>query len=596
MVAFGFTRRNFLKTLGSSAVSLAILGCADTNQTTGIKRKRPNVILIMTDDQGYGDLACHGNKIIQTPNLDKLYEQSVRLTDFHVCPVCTPTRAALMTGRDPLRTGAWGTTWGRSLLRQDEVTIADVFSAGGYRTGMFGKWHLGDNYPFRPQDRGFQETLTYGGSAIGDSPDYWGNDYFDDTYLYNGKLQKFTGYCTDVFFDNAMKFIEANKRRPFFVYLPTNAPHSPYNVDEKYSKIYIDKGVDEKLAAFYGMIANIDENMGRLMRKLKELDIEENTILIFMTDNGSSGVRTDEKGFSIQGFNAAMRGRKGKLYDGGHRVPCFIRWPGGELSGGRDIASLTAHIDIMPSLIDMCGLKKPDGVKFDGRSFMALLRDQTNHWPSRTLVIQYRQSTNPPVKWDSAIVTDRWRLMGGKELYDIKVDPSQKKDVAGNHPEVVSKLREFYEDWWVDVSKRFDEHCDIIIGSNMENPAKLTGFHWHTNRAPWSQGHIHSGVEVDGFIAVQIARNGNYEFELRRWPKEVNQPITAAVDGGKAISATMARLKIAEIDLTKPVPQGANAVVFRVQLKAGRTRLQTRFMDEKTGQSRGVYYVYVRRL
>ena len=241
------TRREFLETIGIAAVStgsLSILqSCTGVNQRDSAKGKRPNVILVMTDDQGYGDLACQGNPIIKTPHLDELYTQSLRLTNFHVGPTCSPTRAALVTGHYCNRTGVWHTIMGRSLLRKDEVTMGDIFSAGGYRTGIFGKWHLGDNPPFRPQDRGFGEVLVHGGGGVGQGPDYWGNDYFDDTYFHNGQPKKFTGYCTDVWFDGAMEFIEANRDRPFFCYIPTNAPHGPYNISDAYMNPYLDKGL-----------------------------------------------------------------------------------------------------------------------------------------------------------------------------------------------------------------------------------------------------------------------------------------------------------------------------------------------------------------
>ena len=574
-------------------------------------QKRPNVVLVMTDDQGYGDLGCHDNPVIQTPNLDKLYMQSVRLTNFHVGPTCSPTRAALMTGRYCNRTGVWHTVMGRSLLRKDEVTMGDVFSAAGYRTGIFGKWHLGDNYPFRPQDRGFGEVLIHGGGGVGQTPDYWGNDYFDDTYLHNGRRKKFRGYCTDVWFDGAMKFIEANKDRPFFCYLPTNAPHSPYNVGDEYIKPYLDKGLPERQARFYGMLTNIDDNMARLMHRLEKLGLEEDTILIFMTDNGTSG----------GGYSAGMRGKKGSEYDGGHRVPCFIRWPGGGLTGPGDIDRLTAHVDILPSLIELCGLKRPRGVTFDGDSLVPLLMGaaedwparRTAGWPERTLITD-SQRIEHPEKWrKSAVMTDRWRLVNGTELYDMRADPGQKNNIAGRSPTVVEELREAYEHWWADVSERFDEYCEIIIGSAKENPSRLTCHDWHSvggvRQAQSSQGAVREGAQVSGFWALEVARDGMYEFALRRWPAEANEPINAAIPGGKAIKATKARLKIAPVsafaestgvgsravDVSKPVSEDARAVTFRVRLKAGKTCLQTWFTDDK-GASWGAYYVYVRRL
>ncbi|MHC4666309.1 MAG: arylsulfatase [Planctomycetota bacterium] len=578
------SRREFLKTIGAAASVPAFSVLADYgrySQAVAAEGTPPNVVLVITDDQGYGDLSCHGNSVLKTPNLDKLHSQSVRLDDFHVSPTCSPTRAALMTGRYCNRTGVWHTVMGRSLLRKDEVTMADVFAASGYRTGIFGKWHLGDTYPFRPQDRGFDETLVHGGGGIGNTQDYWGNDYFDDTYFRNGKPEKFTGYCTDVWFAEAMKFVEANKDRPFLCYLPTNAPHGPFRVPDKYSDPYWGKGVK---ALFCGMIANIDENMGRLMDKLKELGIEDNTILIFMTDNGTSGGR----------FDAGMRGRKGSEYDGGHRVPFFIRWPAGGVGGGADVERLTAHIDVLPTLIDLCGLDKPERVKFDGDSLVPLLKGKAETWPDRTIITD-SQRVNMPIKWrKSAVMSDRWRLVNGQELYDIKADPGQSKNLADKHPQIVAELRAEYEKWWADTSKRFLEHCEIIVGSDHENPATLTSHDWHAH-GPWNQEQIRQGQKHNSYWVVEVARDAEYEIELRRWPKEAEAAITAAIEGGEAISAQKARLKIAHFDQTKQIPEDAKAITFRTQLKAGKTRLQTWFIDGED-ESRGAYYVYVKRI
>jgi arylsulfatase A-like enzyme len=581
-------RRDFLKAVGAATVC-GSMGANASAAAAHETAAQPNVVLVMTDDQGYGDLGCHGNTEIKTPNLDKLHAESVRLTNFHVGPTCSPTRAALSTG-------VWHTVMGRSLLRTDEVTMADVFAASGYRTGIFGKWHLGDNYPFRPQDRGFSEVLTHGGGGIGQTPDYWGNDYFDDTYLHNGERENFTGYCTDVWFEGAMKFIEANKDRPFFCYVPTNAPHAPYYVADKYSKPYRDKGIEEGRAAFYGMVTNIDDNLGRLMQQLKDLDLERDTILIFMTDNGTSGGHRIVNGIE-RGYNCQMRGRKGSEYDGGHRVPCFIRWPGGGLSGARDIGQLTAHIDLLPTLIDLCELRKP-AVEFDGESLTALLTNRIEKWRDRAVVTD-SQRIEDPQKWrKSAVMTDRWRLINGTELYDMKVDPGQNNDISAENRRIVARLREVYEDWWAETSKRFGEYCEIILGSDKENPSTLTCHDWHSiegvRQAHSSQRAVRDGAQTSGFWAVEIARDGVYEFALRRWPAEVDKPINAATWGGKAIGATTARLKIADVDTTQPVSPGARAVRFEVKLKAGKTRLQTWFTN-KRGESWGAYYLYVKR-
>ena len=462
--------------------------------------------------------------------------------------------------------------------------MADVFSASGYRTAIFGKWHLGDNYPYRPQDRGFQEVLIHLGGGVGQGPDYWGNDYFDDTYIHNGTATKCFGYCTDVWFEGALKFIEANKDRPFFCYLPTNAAHGPYNVADKYSKPYRDKGVDKTQANFYGMITNIDENMGRLMRRLKELKLEQNTILIFMTDNGTSG-----------NYAGGMRGRKGSEYEGGHRVPFFIRWPAGGLKGPGDVDRLSAHIDVLPTLIDLCGLDKPAGVKFDGTSLAPLLKGNAGNWPDRTLLV-HSQRIEHPEKWrKSTVMTQRWRLINGKELYDIQADPAQKKDIADANPDVVEKLRQSYEQWWVDLSPVFDKYCYIVIGSDKQNPTRLMSHDWHSPNPVWSQQMVLNGSVSNGFWAVEIECDGMYEFELRRWPVEVDAAINDAIADGKAIAATKARLKVDDKDLTRPIPADAHYVTFQVELKAGKTQLQT-WLSDNNGTSRGAYYVYAKRL
>lgn len=577
------TRRDFLSLMaGGTAVGLLRSNALEALEVNPrASQEHPNVILIITDDQGYGDLGCHGNPLIRTPHLDRLHAQSTRLTNFHVDPLCSPTRAALMTGRYSCRAGVWATIRGRSLLRRDEITMADVFAASGYRTGIFGKWHLGDNYPYRPQDRGFQEVLVHGGGGVGQTPDFWGNDYFDDTYWHNGQPQKFEGYCTDVFFDAALKFMEANRDRPFFVYLPTNAPHSPYNVPDEYAEPYRQQGVPEQRARFYGMITNIDENVGRLLARLEEWNLEESTILIFLTDNGTSGGYNPRTG---EGYNAGMRGKKGSAYEGGHRVPCFIRWPG-RLPQGRDITRLTAHFDLLPTLIECCGLRKPESVQFDGLSLVPLLTGNPANWPDRTLFV-HTQQIEYPQKWrECAVMTERWRLVKGKELYDLTADPGQRSNVAEQYPEEVWRLRQAYEDWWADVSPRFDEYCPIVIGSEKENPLRLTAHDWHGETVPWNQRHINDDrLYPNGFWAIEVAQAGHYEFTLCRWPKEANRPI----------DATKARLKIGEVEVTKPIPEGATGVTFEVELKAGSTRLQTWLLNEQTGRSRGAYFVYVR--
>ncbi len=568
-----------LRCAGAALVWLALAVAAQA---------RPNVVLIITDDQGYGDLSFHGNTMLQTPHLDRLARDSVRFTNFHVDPTCAETRAALMTGRYSSRTGVWHTVMGRSILHRDERTMAEVFAYAGYRTGAFGKWHLGDNYPYRPHDRGFHESLVHGGGGVGQTPDYWGNDYFDDTYFRNGQPEPQHGYCTDVFFNAALEFIEANRDRPFFCYLATNAPHGPFRVDEKYSRPYVEKGVPQPMANFYGMIANIDENVGRLRNRLREWGLEENTLLIFMTDNGTAAGAGDGRNASSSqgwnGYNAGMRGMKSSPYEGGHRVPCFISWKG-RLVADRDVPQLAAHFDLLPTFIDLCELTPPPNVDFDGRSLRPLLFDEGD-WPERTLVV-HSQRVDHPEKWRAcAVMTDRWRLINGRELYDLPADPGQTRNVAAEHPQIVADLRRAYEVWWEHINDRFDQYSRIPLGAAPENPTRLTAHDWHAplEQVPWHQGAVRQGAVGNGYWAVEIPRAGEYQFALRRWPREAAQ--------AGPLDATEARLVIGEVDLVSAAPEDADEVTFRVTLPAGPARLQT-WLTRRDGVVCGAYYVYV---
>ncbi len=582
-------------TRSTAAVTLLLLSAlAPSAATAAAAARRPNVILLMTDDQGYGDLACLGDPIVKTPNMDRLYEQSTRLTDFHVDPCCAPTRAALLTGRYSCRAGVWHTVMGRAYLREDEVTMADVFRAAGYRTCHSGKWHLGHNFPFRPEHRGFEQSLMLGDGGLATPNDYWGNDRFDDTYFRNGKPVKTKGFCTDVFFDNAMDFIRTNKNRPFFVYLPTNIPHTPWNIAEEYARPYRRQGgTAARLAQFYGTLTKLDENLGRLMKLLEQENLVEDTILVFLTDNGSSG---RDRG----NFNAGMRGHKLSEYDGGHRVPCFIRWPGGGIPAGRDIDRLTAHLDLLPTLIELCGLEHPRGVALDGISLASALRGKSADWPDRKIIVAVNRTDFPVKHAKYAVVSERWRLVNNDELYDMRTDPGQRSNVAARHPEVLGQLREAYRQWWKSVSVRFGEYCEPVFGAEKANFGLLTLLDWHgpdgRRTASSSQDSVRSGEVRNGFWAVRFARDGAYRFALRRWPEEVNRPITGTIPGGKAIRATTARLKLGQIELSKPIAKDAVAVTFDVDLKAGKQKLQTWLVDEESGESRGAYYVYIKRL
>jgi arylsulfatase A-like enzyme len=567
--------------------------------------EQPNVIVVITDDQGYGDLSCHGNPVLKTPHMDQLYADSVRLVDYHVSPTCSPTRSALMTGHWTNRTGVWHTIMGRSMLREDEITMGQVFQAAGYATGMFGKWHLGDNVPCRPEDRGFQEVMRHGGGGVGQTPDVWDNAYFDGSYFHNSRRESVEGFCTDVWFEYAKQFILAQHRagQPFFAYISTNAPHGPMHSPIAASEPYRDLGVS--VANFFGMIANIDENVGALREFLATHGLTQNTILIFTTDNGTSS------GHKV--FNAGMRGAKGSEYDGGHRVPCFIHWPDGELTGGRNVRPITAHVDILPTLIDLCEISSPDGVQFDGQSLRPLLHGQATDWPERILVTD-SQRVKDPIKWrKSSVMTDRWRLINGKELYDIKTDPGQRNNVAKQHEDVVQWLSEFYEAWWSELLPTFDDDVLIQLGHPAENPACLTAHDWITTRmTPWNHAYIRNamtGAENTGFWNVQIVAGGEYEIRLRRWPVESGAAIDAGLPPGsdvpgerayrarpgKALPIVRATLKVGDVHAEQEVNPGDQEAVFRVALEPGKNRLSGRFYTDE-GNEYGAYYAYVERL
>ena len=547
----------------------------------------PNVVLVMTDDQGYGDIGVHGNTILKTPALDRLHAQSVRLTDFHVDPTCSPTRSALMTGRYSTRTGVWHTIAGRSLMHPDETTLAEIFAANGYATGQFGKWHLGDNFPLRPQDQGFRQTLHHGGGGVTQSPDFWGNDYFDDTYLTgDGARRQCAGYCTDVWFDAALEFIREHRDGPFLCYLATNAPHSPYFVSEEYKRPYLEAGVAEPMASFYGMIANIDDNMSRLVAALDELELAEDTILIFMTDNGTAaGFNPKAPAGTWGGFNAGMRGRKGSEYEGGHRVPCFLRWPAGGIGGGADVDRLTAHIDLAPTLADLCGLEVPGHRAWDGISLAPLLLGQSDESPERVLFV-HSQRIERPEKWRKcAVMTERWRLVDRDELFDMLDDPEQQSDVAADHPDVVSALRAAYDDWWSSLEPVFDEEVRIGLGSPRQNPTLLCAHDWHGESIPWNQPTVARDPEWNSYWSVDVLEAGRYEFRLRSRPPGIREPVGAAA----------ARVRLGDVTASSPVAARADEAVIEIALPGGPAHLWAEFLVDGR-PVRGAYYVEARRL
>lgn len=420
--------------------------------------EKPNIIFFMTDDQGYGDLACHGHPFLKTPNLDKLYAESTRFTNYHVSPTCAPTRAALMSGRNPFEAGVTHTILERERMAPGLPTVAETLQKSGYTTGIFGKWHLGEEDEYQPGSRGFDEVFIHGAGGIGQrydgsQGDVPGNDYFDPTIRHNGTFVKTSGFCTDVFVQQALGWIHEQKEKPFFAYIPTNAPHGPFIVADKYKDPYKDKTKDDATAAFFGMITNIDENIGLIVDKLDEWGLAENTLLVFTTDNGSA------KGARI--FNAGMKGGKATLFEGGSRVPLFMRLPG-MTTAGRDLDHLARHIDIFPTLAELAGADISD-LDLEGRSLIPVLENPETAWPDRKLFFhggrwpkkgasgKFGKGDSNPDSYQYkkyAVRTNTWRLVGPDQLYNIQKDPGETTNVYDQNPEVVKELQTAYDAFW----------------------------------------------------------------------------------------------------------------------------------------------------
>ncbi|WP_282147653.1 arylsulfatase [Algibacter lectus] len=570
-------------------------------------KQKPNVIIVITDDQGKGDLACEGNKFIKTPNIDKFYSDAVRFTNYHVSTTCAPTRGAIMTGRHSNRVNVFHTINGRSILFEDEVTLPQIFAQNGYTNAMFGKWHLGDNYPYRPEDRGFHEVIRHGGGGVGQGPDYWGNDYFDDTYWHNSKMEKYEGYCSDVFFNGALDFIETNKDKPFFCYISTNAPHSPYNLPKDYFDLYQGKkykDINERTLRFYGMITNIDDNFKKLEDKLDNLGISDNTIVIFTTDNGTAAGRSV--------YNAGLKGGKGSQYEGGHRVPLYIRWPDGKLTGGKDIDELVAHYDLLPTFVDLLGLDFNPVKKLDGKSLTPLLEAKNDTWENRILYMDTQREQNL-IKYRKYTVMDKdWRLVDGKELYNINNDLGQQNNIISAHPEVAARLGVGYETWWQSfVDEEVNErYAYIKVGSPKENPSRISAHDMIVGKfsGAWHQNGAITGARAGGKWKIEFVQDGDYKISLRRFPRESNLAINAtfpaqekAIEYDKTSPAgeksdfKEAFLYVANISKTLDIKADQDEVTFTGKIPAGKYDMEAQLIDE-LGRVHPAYYVYVEKI
>ena len=490
------SRRQFLKTLGLGALTLS---AARPGKAAPAPDRRPNVLIVLTDDQGFGDVRSHGNDLIDTPVMDRLAASGARFDRFYVSPVCAPTRAALLTGRYPHRSGVYGVTRREEVMRSEEVTIAEILKRAGYATGCFGKWHNGAQYPFHPNGQGFDEFL---GFCAG----HW-NNYFDTTLERNGRPVKTKGYITDVLTDAALAFIEQNKSRPFLCYVPYNAPHAPFQVPDNYFDKYKARGLDDPVAAAYGMIENVDDNLGRLLAKLDALDLAGDTIVMLLGDNGANWDR----------FNAGMRARKGSTHEGGVRSPLFVRWPG-RITPGTTVKQIAAHIDLLPTLVDLTGVAMPKTLPLDGRSLAPLLDGDTVAWPDRMLFWHWRNR--------GAVRTQRHRLVIEKsraQLYDIVADPGEARDMAQAEPDLTRKLKTAYDAWLEDVTRTGSVPPPIPIGYGQMPCVELSaheghlegGLQYHGEKG-WANDWVTHWTSTDGQVSwdVDVIRAGTYAVSL----------------------------------------------------------------------------------
>jgi arylsulfatase/arylsulfatase A len=556
--------------------------------------QRPNVILLMTDDQGIGDFGVMGNELIETPNIDALAAKSGSIETFYVSPVCSPTRASLMTGRYNQRTRCIDTWLGRSSMDPDEYTLAEALNEAGYATGIFGKWHLGDVYPMRPQEQGFEKVLMHrGGGLAQPSEPLENNQRYTDPILFDesGKSKLYKGFCTDVYFDAAMNMIdEVGGKKPFFIYLPTNAPHGPYHdVPEDLRQHYMEKDLlplsaveipenlraaeQDMLARIAAMITNEDQNMGRLVKFLIEKGLLENTILVRLNDNGPNSMR----------YVGDMRGMKTWVHEGGVRSPLWIHWPA-KIAAGRKAEIIAAHIDIMPTLLEACGAK-PGKNRMDGTSFLGLLTGAGKaEWPERKLVLQTHRGTHV-VKYHHFMIREGdWKLLNASgfsnenfpgepkwELYNLKDDPKETVNLAARHPERVARLKMAYEEWFEDVSStRPDNYAPPLglIGTEHENPTTLTRQDWLGSS--WEVG-------ATGYWEVEVAKAVIADIEVIFHPEEVK--------GDSAVT-----LHAGEVELTQKT-NGHRITFHGVALPQGKLRLEGVRSGE--GRAKGAWQLII---
>lgn len=561
----------------STALLCALVGPFFLAAANDTPEDRPNVLLILTDNQSYFELSCHGHETLQTPHIDRLAAESVDFQNFHAAPFCSPSRAELLTGRYSLRSGVHNTVGGVSILKSDEATLANYLGGAGYRTAIFGKWHLGFSHPYHPNERGFEEAFVHGGGGIGQMEDFYGNNHMDATWDHNGELVPSEGYSSDVLFNQAARFIEESGDDPFFCFISTPATHTPYQTEPKAMARIEARGVEASDAdlKLFSMIENIDDNVGRLMERIDDWGLRENTLVIFATDQGVNDRGAPEPRFE------GKRAIHNVGYDEKHAVFCMMRYP--PLSEAHINTAIAGMVDIAPTILDLCGLPSPAAM--DGRSLRPLLAGAERWADDRKLIIQCPRNRYREYWKNGAVKTQKWRLVGGNELYDIESDWGQLENVAARHPDVVEALGAHYDQFWNALPPANSLLSRHVLGASEAPEVRLVCMDWYQGASPWHQLHLERS-KGNGVWAVNIAREGRYRFELGWYPREAPRPI-------QAIGAS---IRVGPDYKQRSIKKTDDKAVFELALQEGNYDLETAFQlppETAPAGSFGAYFVYV---
>lgn len=555
-------------------------------QSINAQSKKPNIIIMMTDDQGYGDIGAHGNPYLKTPQIESIGEQGVEMTHFFAYPNCSASRAALLTGRYPYRTGVTAVTQVDHFMNTNETTIAEILSDNGYRTGIFGKWHLGDNNPMRPTDQGFQEALVHKGGGIGQAAGPTGNTYFNPILEHNNTSKKYEGYCDDIFTEAALDYISRKDDKPFLTYLATNLPHFPLQVSDTRAEPYRKMGLHEDNALTYGMIDNIDYNVGRVLSKLKELGIEENTIVIFLSDNGPRDRRSKNDVYPGR-WVANLRGTKTSVYDCGIRVPFFVKWPG-KINVRQQFSEMGAIIDIFPTLLDVAKINTPKNIHIDGKSLLPLwLNNKVENLKNRDFFVQMHYGPTPFKYMHFTVRTPKYKLVSphdfphgivhqptdfelknvlkNLELYDVENDPSERINIAKNHPEIVNDMLARYEDWFDEVTEERDEKGvqRIFIGTKAQPHVTLSRFDWGGPR-------VISRFDYGGPRVIEDNQLGYWQVKTEKGTYRISMDLPEIESDG------VAHIKYNDVHVSLPIKKNQKQVVFEdVKIPVGTGNFHT---------------------